>query len=221
MRNTGLNSDAWLAEDGWWSERARSRPLLWPVGADWFINDPLGPMPHTHPDASEIFFVASGEMILTVGRNEHRVGEGSLVLIPPGTFHEPLAVGDIDLCLLAVVAPNWRESRWKIEGFTEDDFARDAVISSVFSDVAMPGDINLGCVVETLGANTNSDWLKTTNFDVLLYAIDFPMNVDAHHLSGILRAGEYIHVMAGGRYRVGNTGPKELKYLTVRATASN
>ena len=43
-----FDADAWAAQSLWWSERQRSRPLIWPAGASWFSNDPLGPDQFCH-----------------------------------------------------------------------------------------------------------------------------------------------------------------------------
>lgn len=221
MTDFAQNSNAWLAEDGWWSERLRSRPLLWPVGDSWFINDPLGPKPHTHPDASEIFLVAAGEMMLKVGREDHHVRHGDLIMIPPNTFHEPQAIGAVDLCLLAVISPNLRNARWKIDQFEEQDFLGKAIICSVFSERAMPSDTNLSSQINIAEANSTSDWFREPITDVLIYALGEKIDIDSHHMSGQIKEGEYLHIMAGCKYRIGNSTGNPSSYLIIRAKSPN
>lgn len=98
-------STTWSEQPLWWSERQRSKALLWPHPATWFVNDPLGPQPHTHPAASEVYVVASGVLGLTVGRDVVEVTAGGYCYIPPSTFHAPSNTGREDLLMLAVVAP--------------------------------------------------------------------------------------------------------------------
>lgn len=113
-----LSCAAWAGQAMWWSERYRSRELLWPVGEEWFVNDPLGPMAHTHPGASEIYFLAAGEMEVEVGRQTVRLQAGATdyLFIPPDTYHHPHHVGDGHVCLLGMVAPQLSRAAREVRG---------------------------------------------------------------------------------------------------------
>lgn len=211
-----LDPQAWTAQTMWWSERERSRPLWWPVGAAWFANDPLDPLPHTHPDASEAFFVAAGTLQLTVGRTPLRMEAGDYCLVPPDTYHEPLNVGDEDLCVFVFVAPNWRDRRWKPEGFTEEDFRGVAEVVPTATSGPLPSDALIESAVLQLPGRANGEPEAYPGSDRALYVLDGLVDITVGHLSGRLGTHQYLHVMGGTRHRVAAAGSTPARVLSIR-----
>jgi quercetin dioxygenase-like cupin family protein len=70
-----------------------------------------GVEPHTHSDHVDSFYVLEGEAEFTVGGDVFRVGPGAWVAAPVGVVHGFRVVGDGELRMLNVHAPN--------SGFTE------------------------------------------------------------------------------------------------------
>ena len=62
-----VDPEAWIAQPYFFSERTRGKTLYWPAGSDWFANDPLPPIAHSHPGAAEVYFVVEGNLEVTVG----------------------------------------------------------------------------------------------------------------------------------------------------------
>lgn len=65
---------------------------------------------HDHPGVEEILYVVSGIGVQMVedaeGRQERRtVGEGTLIHIPPGVYHETINTGWEPMKLLAIYSP--------------------------------------------------------------------------------------------------------------------
>jgi mannose-6-phosphate isomerase-like protein (cupin superfamily) len=58
-----------------------------------------------HPDASEIYYVVSGEGILRLGEEKFPVRKGMVVYIPQGVEHQTFNTGDEDLCYFWTFAP--------------------------------------------------------------------------------------------------------------------
>jgi quercetin dioxygenase-like cupin family protein len=46
-----------------------------------------GPPPHTHERLHDMFYVLEGTLTVRVGSEDHELGPGSFVCIPPGTVH--------------------------------------------------------------------------------------------------------------------------------------
>ena len=112
-----VDPDAWVAQPYFFSERTRGKALYWPAGRDWFANDPLPPIAHSHPGAAEVYFVVEGNLEVTVGSTSFVMGELDFCLIPTGAFHDPFGTNGTDCCMWCVVAPNWRGHRLQTEKF--------------------------------------------------------------------------------------------------------
>jgi mannose-6-phosphate isomerase-like protein (cupin superfamily) len=65
-----------------------------------------GVEPHTHPDHVDSFYVLEGEAEFTVGDDTFRVGPGTYVAAPIGVVHGFRPVGDGELRMINVHAPN-------------------------------------------------------------------------------------------------------------------
>ena len=58
-----------------------------------------------HPDASEIYYVVSGQGVLRLGDEKYEVRKGMTVYIPMGVEHQTMNTGDEDLCYYWAFAP--------------------------------------------------------------------------------------------------------------------
>jgi mannose-6-phosphate isomerase-like protein (cupin superfamily) len=57
------------------------------------IADGAAPLHEHHHEQEEVWNVVEGEVIVTVGGEERRVGAGSAVIVPPDTPHSVTTVG--------------------------------------------------------------------------------------------------------------------------------
>jgi mannose-6-phosphate isomerase-like protein (cupin superfamily) len=62
--------------------------------------------PHTHEDHVDSFYVLEGEAEFLLGDEIVRAGPGTFVAAPPGLVHGFKSVGEVDLRILNVHAPN-------------------------------------------------------------------------------------------------------------------
>jgi quercetin dioxygenase-like cupin family protein len=62
------------------------------------------PKPHSHPN-EQIAYIVSGTMRFHVGGEEHLVGPGGLLVIPPNVMHWGEVVGDEPVMNLDVFTP--------------------------------------------------------------------------------------------------------------------
>lgn len=65
-----------------------------------------GVEPHTHPDHVDSFYVLEGEVEFTVGEETFKVGPGTYVAAPVGVVHGFRPIGERELRMLNVHAPN-------------------------------------------------------------------------------------------------------------------
>ena len=71
-----------------------------------FKPDFPGVDPHTHGDHVDSFYVLEGEAEFTMGDDVVRAGPGTFVAAPVGVVHGFRVVGDSDLRMLNIHAPN-------------------------------------------------------------------------------------------------------------------
>jgi quercetin dioxygenase-like cupin family protein len=64
---------------------------------------------HYHKEHAEVFYLISGQLEWTVGKETRRLGAGDLLYIPPNTIHSVHVVGDKDAHLLFIVQPGGYE----------------------------------------------------------------------------------------------------------------
>ena len=55
---------------------------------------------HSHDDMEEIYFVLSGEGVMTVGEDAYPIKQGDTLYVPPGQFHTTRQTGILPLTVL-------------------------------------------------------------------------------------------------------------------------
>jgi mannose-6-phosphate isomerase-like protein (cupin superfamily) len=60
---------------------------------------------HLHTSAENAYLVVSGEVVVRVDGEDHRLGPGDAAFIPPGVPHSATNVGDTDAELIEIYAP--------------------------------------------------------------------------------------------------------------------
>ena len=55
---------------------------------------------HSHPETDDLFLVLSGEILLDVEDQTHRLGAGDLFVVPAGAQHRPRAEREAHLLLI-------------------------------------------------------------------------------------------------------------------------
>ncbi|MFM8281996.1 MAG: cupin domain-containing protein [Planctomycetaceae bacterium] len=74
----------------------------------------LGPgqatTPHHHAVAEEIYYILSGEALMTLGNERRPVAPGDAIAIPPGVRHTILNTGAGELVFLCTCAPGYEHA---------------------------------------------------------------------------------------------------------------
>ncbi len=209
----GFDYRQWMQQPMIWTERIRSRALVWTPDAHWFINDPLGRLPHSHDDASEILFMAAGQLDILIGATRQRYGPGDLVMLPPDTYHNYWFAGDEAACLFVVVTPNHKSARWRYKNFTPEAHGRSAQVANVLHDESMPSDERITTNVVRLAPGEASDGAPETQREKVLYVLEGRAAIQVGRLHGEMGAGEYQHIPVTTPHRVANPGREPLRYL--------
>jgi mannose-6-phosphate isomerase-like protein (cupin superfamily) len=209
----GLDYRQWMQQPLIWTERMRSRALVWTPDAHWFINDPLGQLAHSHDDASEILYMAAGQLDIQIGPARQRVGPGDLLMLSPGTFHNYWFAGDETACLFVVVTPNHKNARWRYKDFPPEAYRRTGQIANVFRDELMPSDERITTRVATLAPGEAADGAPETQREKVLYVLQGRAAIQVGRLHGELGPDEYQHIPVTTPHRMANAGAEPLRYF--------
>lgn len=72
----------------------------------WVEGAPGSEQPaHSHPDNEQAYVIVRGRGLMTVGTETQEVGQGSVVLIPPGTDHAVRNIGEGPLVFVSATSP--------------------------------------------------------------------------------------------------------------------
>jgi mannose-6-phosphate isomerase-like protein (cupin superfamily) len=208
----------WMEQPLIWAERCRGRSLAWTPDASWFVNDPLGPVPHSHDDATEIALLAQGQMEILVGGTKRVYGPGDLIIMPPDKFHNYWFKGDDTVCLFVVVAPNHKYARFRTQDYRPGAFEGDAQFASVFGSDPLPSNQHFATerLILPPGATTSETMFKLK--DTVIYVLSGTALLRMNTLVGPLAAHQYQHIPATVRFQISNPGYEPLVYLNLTIT---
>jgi mannose-6-phosphate isomerase-like protein (cupin superfamily) len=192
---------------------------VWPRDRDWFINDPLGHAAHLHPGASEIYFVASGQLEVVVGSARLELATGDLCLIPADTYHDPVGTMGTDLGLFCVVAPNWRGRRWQTDPIPPAALANEPVVArGPVMAGALPSDKLLCCSCLELPAGATEEFPVAPGAERVLYVLDGELELHVGGLAGRFTAHQFAHIPSNLSHRIRAGGDQPLRLLSVHST---
>lgn len=197
-----------------WGERVRGRSLVWTPDANWFINDPLGPVPHCHDNATEIGFIAQGSMEVEVGGSKRVYSAGDLLLMPPDKFHSYWFRGKDPVCFFVLVAPNHKYARFRTKDFPPGAHEGDCPYANVFMDDRLPSDRHFQCQKHTLASGAAEDDMSLDLKDRVIYVLSGTARLQSNTLSGPLSPHQYQYIPATVRHRISNPGYEPLVYLS-------
>jgi mannose-6-phosphate isomerase-like protein (cupin superfamily) len=203
----------WMQQPLIWTERIRSRALVWTPDANWFINDPLGPLPHAHDDATEIIYIAAGQMDIQVGESKQRVGPGDVLLMPPDRFHNYWLAGDETVCMYVLVVPNHKQARWRYKDFKPGSFEGHAPVANVNSGQPIPSDERITIHLRELAPGASTEPEMETVREKMLYILEGMGRVEIERMQGALKPNDYQHIPATHRHCITNMGATPFKYL--------
>lgn len=218
MPSSMIDHIQWMEQPLLWAERCRGRSLVWTPDANWFINDPLGPVPHTHDDATEIAFLAQGSMEIEVGGSKRLYGPGDFILMPPNKFHDYWFKGQDAVCLFVVVAPNHKYSRFRTRDFPPGAHEGDAFFANVWEDRPLPSDEFFLSERGTLAPGESHEMRALPLQDRVLYVLKGTAHLQMGTLSGPLTANQYQHIPATVRHQISNPGYEPLHYFSLIIT---
>lgn len=213
-----IDYTAWMNQPLIWGERTRGRGLVWTPDSDWFINDPLGPKPHLHEDASEIVFLAQGNMEIEAGGTKRIYHDGDFLLMPPDKYHNYWFAGDKPVCLFVVVAPNHKHNRWKTDEFPAQAFEGDAPFANVYESNQLPSDQYFQCETITLQSGESDPITQCNLQDRIIYVLTGTAQVTVSTLSGPIAPHQYQYIPATCTHRIHNSGYLPLMYISLIIT---
>ncbi|MFQ3568394.1 MAG: cupin domain-containing protein [Aggregatilineales bacterium] len=204
----------WMNQPLLWGERCRGRGLAWTPDANWFINDPLGPVPHSHDDATEIAFMAQGSLEILVGGTRRLYRAGDLLLMPPNKFHNYWFAGVETACLFVIIAPNHKTRRIRTEDFPPGAHEGDIEFANVYETDRLPCDHFFQCEKLTLAPGQAEPECILDLKDRVVYVLEGTAGVRINTLAGPLGPHRYQYIPATCPHVIRNEGVTPLTYLS-------
>lgn len=213
-----IDYQLWMAQPRLLAERWRGLPLIWTPDVSWFNNDWLGPTPHLHDDATEMAYLAQGQLEIEIGGSKRVYQPGDLILMPPNKYHNYGFKGQDPVCFFVVVAPNHKYNRLRATDFTPDNFEGDAPFANVYGTDPLPSNEHFQCARLTLQPGESEQPCRLELQDRVIYVVSGTAQVRAHLLSGVLASNQYIHIPATMPHLIGNSGFEPLIYMSLIIT---
>ena len=218
MPTQPIDYQQWMQQPLIWGERCRGRSLAWTPDAHWFVNDPLGPVPHCHDDATELAYLAQGSMEIEVGGSKRVYHAGDLLFMPPGKFHNYWLAGDETVCLFVMVAPNHIAYRWRTENFPPDAHSGGAPYASVFGTAPLPSNEHFACECRVLQPGEAEPDQTIPLQDRVIYVLEGTAELRLNNLTGGVLPHQYQYIPATFTHRVSNSGYLPVRYLSILIT---
>lgn len=204
----------WMQQPLIWGERCRGRGLVWTPESDWFINDPLGPKPHSHDDATELLYMAQGQMEIELGGSRRIYRQGDLLLMPPDKFHSYRFHGMEPACIFVAVTPNHKYNRWRLADFPPGAHEGDGPYANVFETDSLPSNEHFDCQRVTLNPGQSEASRVLDLQDRIVYVVSGVAHLTVSTLSGPLAANQYQYIPATVSHTIRNAGYEPLVYLS-------
>ena len=214
-----IDANIWMQQGRIFAERVRGLPLIWTPDVNWFNNDWLGPTPHVHDDATEIAYLAQGQLEIEIGGSKRIYKAGDFMIMPPNKYHNYWFKGDETVCFFVAVAPNHKYSRLRTKDFTPDNFEGDAPYGNVFDEGdTLPSNEHFAvekCVLQP----GESEMVQAIDLrERIVYVVSGTAQVQMFTLSGALAPNQYLHIPASARHQISNQGYEPLVYISMIIT---
>lgn len=213
-----IDHDAWIQQPKILSERCRGLALIWTPDVNWFNNDWLGPVPHLHDDATEIGFLAQGQLEIEIGGSKRVYGPGDFMIMPPNKYHNYWFKGDETACFFVAVGPNHKYRRLRHDGFVPENHEGEAPYANVFSNDTLPSNEHFTCEKVVLQPGEAGEVTKLGNQDRIIYIVAGTAALRLNTLSGTLAANQYQYIPATTPHQLSNPGFEPLIYISMIIT---
>lgn len=207
-----------MAQPRMLAERCRGLPLIWTPDVQWFSNDWLGPTPHVHDDATEIAYLAQGNLEIEIGGSKRTYRPGDFILMPPKKYHNYWFKGTAPVCFFVVVAPNHKYNRLRARDFTPDCFEGDAPFANLFDSGPLPSNEHFLAERVTLLPGEREAPRQLDLQDRVIYIVSGTAQARVNTLAGGLAANQYLHLPATTPHAIHNQGFEPLVYLSLIIT---
>jgi len=197
-------SDRWGEDGFFFSEAGRGGPLTWRPGDVGFRGDALGPVRHAHDDAAEYYYLVQGSIRVEVGGREFVVGQGELCYIPPDAPHNVLGpASDVEARMLCVIAPNFADNKWRIDGFKRGSEQLPHAVARPFADAELPGDEHVAAEAVELAAGAAPLAVEPSGRECVYLVLDGTLEIALDGgLRGAIEPGTYVHVREAMRHEL-------------------
>ncbi|MEV4343190.1 muconolactone Delta-isomerase family protein [Actinoplanes sp. NPDC049596] len=170
-----------------------------------------GPLQHRHAQHDEGFYILSGAVRFTIGRDDHDAEPGTWVLVPPGAPHTFAALGDEPAVILSTFTPDlyvqyFRDLKQMVDSGQPMTPETMVPLWSRYATEIVSPDTRTFMVVGTLRADTDLDEFNALREDEQkqLEALRSEGKVGAHYVAPGRRA-TFVEVIAADEEEAAKT----------------
>jgi quercetin dioxygenase-like cupin family protein len=175
-------------------------------------------MPHSHPEATEIAFIAQGSMEIETGGAKRIYNAGDFLLMPPEIYHDYWFKGDDPVCLFVAVAPNHKDRRWLTSDWPPQAHQGDAPHANAFESDDLPSDQFFRNEKITLPPGEVDLLTDLPLQDRIIYVLSGTATATVNQLSGPVSAHQYLYIPATYPHLIRNRGYEPLVYISMIVT---
>lgn len=192
----------WISQSLPFTEIKRGGATVWPAGGTRLLDDSLGPVLHSHDNASEIFYFVSGRCRLELGDSAEYFGPGDFVLVPPDVPHNLWNAGNDDLLVFWLVAPNWVNNKWRTENFRPGAMNLRGLRSHVAPGVELPSDAQIRSRLLSLSEGQACSSQTAGRQEAIIYLLDGQAQVRCGDRTSTLEPNAFVQVPCQNNWTV-------------------
>lgn len=204
-----------IQQSGIFDGSARGGLTAWSDADGALIGDSLGPVMHSHDEASEVFYFLRGVCRLEVGEGEEILRAGDLILVPPDVPHNFWSIGSEPVVVFWLVVPNLQDNKWRTDRFRgQERWGSRRAMFGAGGD--LPSDeriMSVGHVLEP-GESVGREATLPGGEVVLITAGDVTWSSGSGS-SEAMATGAWRRVDRGGRWSVTSGGPGPAQVLVL------
>ncbi len=213
--------DTLIRQPGIFDSAARGGLTAWSPADGALVGDSLGPIMHSHDEATEIFYFLRGACRLEVGHGEELLEARDFILVPPDVPHNFWSNSVEPVVVFWLVVPNLMDNKWRTDGFRGQQSGWPNHRATLDADGVLPSDDRIASVAHVLRAGDSltqeamapgGEVILVTAGDVTWESGDGPS-----HAMGM---GAWRRVDSGGHWSVTPQGSEPAEILVMRIGAA-
>lgn len=208
--------DTLIGQPGIFDRAARGGLTAWSPADGALVGDSLGPIMHSHDEATEIFYFLRGGCRLEVGDGEELLDARDFILVPPDVPHNFWSNSVEPVVVFWLVVPNLMDNKWRTVGFRGQESGWPSHRATLGADGDLPSDDRIASVAHALRAGDRLTQEVTVPGGAVILVTGGSVTWESGGgPSRSMGVGEWLRVDAGTRWSVAPEGSEPAEVLVM------